>query len=128
MLADGRELACNEFELEVSKATHNREAFDKEDLDEYAHHIASPGGLRGMLGVYRAIAAEAPDLIQLTHTKLTVPVWAVGGDHSMGMGPFEQFHHLAETVTGGVIENCGHWVTEEQPGRVLEDLGEFLRQ
>jgi pimeloyl-ACP methyl ester carboxylesterase len=55
-------------------------------------------------------------------------VWAVGGDHSMGMGPFEQFHHLAETVTGGVIENCGHWVIEEQPGRVLEDLGEFLRQ
>jgi len=107
---------------------HNREAFDKEDLDEYAHHIASPGGLHGMLGVYRSIAAEAQDLIQLTHTKLTVPVWAVGGDHSMGMGPFEQFHHLAETVTGGVIENCGHWVIEEQPGRVLEDLGEFLRQ
>jgi pimeloyl-ACP methyl ester carboxylesterase len=78
---------------------HNREAFDKEDLDESAHHIASPGGLRGMLGVYRAIAAEAQDLIQLTPTKLTVPVWAVGGDHSMGMGPFEQFHHLAETVT-----------------------------
>jgi pimeloyl-ACP methyl ester carboxylesterase len=107
---------------------HNREAFDKEDLDEYAHHIASPGGLRGMLGVYRAIAGEAQDLIQLTHTKLTVPAWAVGGDHSMGMGPFEQFHHLAETVTGGVIENCGHWVIEEQPDRVLEDLGEFLRQ
>ena len=78
---------------------YNREAFDKEDLEEYAHHIASPGGLRGMLGVYRAIAAEAQDLIQLTHTKLTVPMWAVGGDHSMGMGPFEQFHHLAETVT-----------------------------
>jgi pimeloyl-ACP methyl ester carboxylesterase len=107
---------------------HNREAFDKEDLNEYAHHIASPGGLRGMLGVYRAIAAEVPDLIQLTQTKLTVPVWAVGGDHSMGMGPFEQFQSLAETVTGGVIENCGHWVIEEQPGQVLEDLGEFLRQ
>jgi len=42
----------------------------------------------------------------------------------MGMGPFEQFQHLAETVTGGVIENCGPWVTEEQPVQVLE---EFLR-
>jgi len=77
----------------IRTCQHNREAFDKEDLDEYAHHIASPGGLRGMLGVYRAIAAEAQDLIQLTHTKLTVPVWAVGEDHSMGMGPFEQFYH-----------------------------------
>ncbi|MBV8416514.1 MAG: hypothetical protein JO251_15000 [Verrucomicrobia bacterium] len=72
----------------------------KEDLDEYAHHIASPGGLRGMLGVYRTIAAEAQDLSQLTHTKLTVPVWAVGGAHSMGMGPFEQFHHLAKVASG----------------------------
>ena len=79
---------------------HNREAFDKEDLEEYAHHIASPGGLRGMLGVYRAIAAEAQDLIQLTRTKLTVPVWAVGGDHSMGLGPLEQFHHLAKRCDG----------------------------
>ena len=107
---------------------HNRDAFDKEDMDEYAHHIASPGGLRGALGVYRAIAAEAQDLVQLTNTKLTVPVWAVGGDHSMGMGPLEQFRSLAETVKGGVIDNCGHWVLEEQPGQLLEGLEEFLRQ
>jgi pimeloyl-ACP methyl ester carboxylesterase len=107
---------------------HNRDAFNKEDLDEYAHHIASPGGLRDALGVYRAIAAEAQNLVQLTNTKLTVPVWAVGGDHSMGMGPFEQFRSLAETVNGGVIDNCGHWVIEEQPGQLLEGLEEFLRQ
>lgn len=56
---------------------HNRDAFDKEDLDEYAHHIASPGGLRGMLGVYRAIAAEAQDLIQLHAYKADCP--GVGG-------------------------------------------------
>jgi hypothetical protein len=32
----------------------------------------------------------------------------------MGMGPLEQFRSLAETVKGGVIDNCGHWVIEEQ--------------
>ena len=107
---------------------HHRDAFNKEDLGEYAHRIASPDGLRGALGVYRAIAAEAQDLVQLTNTKLTVPVWAVGGDHSMGMGPFEQFQSLAETIKGGVIDNCGHWVVEEQPGQLLEGLEVFLRQ
>ena len=107
---------------------HNGDAFKKEDLDEYAHHLASPGGLRGALGVYRAIAAEAQKLVQLTNTRLTVPVWAVGGDHSMGMGPLEQFRSLAETVKGGVIDNCGHWVIEEQPGQLLEGLEELLRQ
>jgi pimeloyl-ACP methyl ester carboxylesterase len=102
--------------------------FSEEDLDTYARHLASAGGLPGALGVYRAIAAEAPALVQLTRTKLTIPVWAVGGDHSMGMGPFEQFQQLAESVTGGVINDCGHWVIEEQPTRLLEDLGQFLHE
>jgi pimeloyl-ACP methyl ester carboxylesterase len=107
---------------------HKRDAFSKEDLDEYAHHLASPDGLRGALGVYRAIAAEAPDLVQLTNTRLTMPVWAVGGDHSMGTGPFEQFQRLAGSVKGGVIDDCGHWIIEEQPARLLEDLEQFLRE
>ena len=55
-----------------------------------------------------------------------VPVWAVGGDHSMNTGPLEQFQNLAERVTGGVIENCGHWVAEEQPNRLLAELRAFL--
>jgi pimeloyl-ACP methyl ester carboxylesterase len=31
---------------------YKRDAFSKEDLDEYAHHLTSPDGLRGALGVY----------------------------------------------------------------------------
>jgi len=78
----------------------SKRIISSEDLDTFARHLASPGGLPGALGVYRAIAAEAPALVQLTNTKLTIPVGAVGGDHSMGMGPFEQFQQLAESVTG----------------------------
>lgn len=100
---------------------------DDEALDEYVRHLASADGLRGVLGVYRVIAQEVPAIMQLTTTKLPMPVWAVGGDHSMGMGPFEQFQQLAETVHGGVIANCGHWVAEEQPAQVVAELTEFLR-
>ncbi len=98
-----------------------------EALDEYARHLASAGGIRGMAGVYRAIGEEVPAIMQLTSRKLTMPVWAVGGDHSMGRGPLEQFQQLAETVHGGVISNCGHWVAEEQPAQVVSELTEFLR-
>jgi pimeloyl-ACP methyl ester carboxylesterase len=45
-----------------------------------------------------------------------------------GFRGWEQFRSLAETVKGGVIDNCGHWVIEEQPGQLLEGLEEFLRQ
>jgi len=103
-------------------------AFSNDELTEYAHRLASPGGLRGALGVYRAIASEVPKLLQLTQTKLTVPVWAAGGAHSMGTGPFEQFQQLATSVRGSVIDDCGHWVIEEQPARLLEELGQFLSE
>jgi pimeloyl-ACP methyl ester carboxylesterase len=55
-----------------------------------------------------------------------MPVWAVGGEHSMGIGPFEQFQQLAQTVQGGVITGSGHWVIEEQPYKMLAELMEFL--
>jgi pimeloyl-ACP methyl ester carboxylesterase len=57
-----------------------------------------------------------------------MPVWAVGGYHSMGMEPFEQFQRLAQSVKGGVIDDCGHWIMKEQPARLLEDLEQFLRE
>jgi pimeloyl-ACP methyl ester carboxylesterase len=78
------------------------------------------------MGVYRAIASEIPAILKLTKRKLTMPIWAVGGEHSMGIGPFEQFQHLAQTVRGGVITGSGHWVIEEQPDKILAELMEFL--
>ena len=110
----------------IETYAYQKHAFTSEDLDEYAGHLAVQGGLRGALGVYRAIGAEIPELVQFTQRKLTMPVWAVGGDHSMNTGPVEQFRNLAERVTGGVIENCGHWVAEEQPNRLLAELRAFL--
>ena len=102
------------------------DAFDDEDLNEYARHLASPGGIRGAMGIYRAIANEIPAVLKLTNRRLTIPVWAVGGEYSMGIGPFEQFQHLAQTVRGGVVTGSGHWVIEEQPDKILAELLEFL--
>lgn len=78
------------------------------------------------MGVYRSVAAELPAILHLTTKKLTMPVWAVGGEHSMGIGPFEQFQHLAGTVQGGVIADSGHWAIEEQPAQIITELEAFL--
>lgn len=103
------------------------DAFTEEDLIHYAGHLASPEGIRGAMGVYREILSELPKILQLTKTKLTMPVWAVGGDHSMGLGPLEQFRQLAEMAQGGVVTDSGHWVIEEQPAKVIAQLEAFLR-
>lgn len=110
----------------ISTYQANSSAFKDCDFAEYARHLASPGGIRGSVGVYRAIGSEVPAILQLTKTKLTMPVWAVGGEHSMGLGPLEQFQDLAETVRGGVIFDSGHWVIEEQPEQTINALRGFL--
>ncbi len=104
----------------------NPEAFSDTDFAEYGHHLASPGGINGVMGVYRAIAAEVSSILQLTKSRLTMPVWAVGGEHSMALGPLEQFQQLADVAHGGIISGSGHWVVEEQPATVIRELEAFL--
>ena len=104
----------------------NPEAFSDADFVEYGDHLASPGGIHGVMGVYRALAAEAPSILQLTHNKLTMPVWAVGGEHSMALGPLEQFQQLANVAQGGIIAGSGHWIVEEQAPTVIRELEAFL--
>ena len=104
----------------------NPEAFSDVDFAEYGYHLASPGGINGVMGVYRAIAAEGPSLLQLTKSRLTMPVWAVGGEHSMASGPLEQFQQLADDVHGSIVAGSGHWVIEEQPATVIRELEAFL--
>ncbi|MEL0082924.1 MAG: alpha/beta hydrolase, partial [Gammaproteobacteria bacterium] len=31
-----------------------------------------------------------------------------------------------EDVTGGVIENCGHWIPEEKPAELVAELRRFF--
>ena len=61
----------------------------------YAHprlpELLITGGIRGAMSIYRAIANEIPAILKLTNRKLTMPVWAVGGEHSMGIGPSDSF-------------------------------------
>jgi pimeloyl-ACP methyl ester carboxylesterase len=38
----------------------------------------------------------------------------------------ESLQRLAANVHGGVIENCGHWMPEEQPAELLHRLLNFF--
>jgi pimeloyl-ACP methyl ester carboxylesterase len=58
--------------------------------------------------------------------KLTMPVLAVGGRHSMGTLVGTTMKHVATTVTSAVVPDANHWVIEEQPGYVLDLLTRFL--
>ncbi|MBV8521556.1 MAG: alpha/beta hydrolase, partial [Acetobacteraceae bacterium] len=101
----------------------------EEDKREYLRTYSKPGALRSMFGFYRALAQDAADnLALLGGGKLKMPVLALGGDRSFGRGmePLESLRRVAEDVRGGLIPNCGHWVAEEQPAFVADQLIRFF--
>jgi pimeloyl-ACP methyl ester carboxylesterase len=100
-------------------------AVSEEDLDEYTRHYASPGGLRSV-NYYRTHAADAAYFLESAKTPLEMPVLALGGDHFNGIMVKEAMEQMAGNVVGGVIPDCGHWVTDEQPEYVIDQLLAFF--
>ena len=57
-----------------------------------------------------------------------MPVLALGGDKAFGRGleTLESLRRVARDVRGGVIPDCGHWVAEEAPDFVADQLRGFF--
>jgi pimeloyl-ACP methyl ester carboxylesterase len=100
--------------------------FSKDDIDGYVGVYSSLGGLRGMLGYYRAVIRDMDYNRGLFQKKIAVPVLALGGDAGSAPGIFEAMRPLAENIRGGVIRNSGHYIPEEQPAALVAELRAFL--
>jgi pimeloyl-ACP methyl ester carboxylesterase len=108
---------------------HRPDVIPDADIAEYLRTYREPGALRAGFGYYRAIPQDIADN-QATNAKfkLPMPVLALGGNRAWGrrMEVVESLRRMATDVRGGVIENCGHWMPEEQPAALLEQLLAFF--
>lgn len=104
---------------------YNPSAIPFEDLDEYERCYASPGGLRA-LNYYRTHFTDAEHNRENARQPLAIPVLALGGDAFLGGIVKQGTEALAKDVRGGVIEHCGHWVADEQPGEIIKRLFAFF--
>ena len=59
--------------------------------------------------------------------KLTMPVLAIGGDHSYG-ARLTEVAFVADNVRSAVITNSGHWIMEEQPEQAIAIIVPFLQE
>lgn len=79
---------------------------------------------------YRAFgesAAQNRRLAAVVETQLAMPVLALGGaDGGVGERIVGMVSGIAPHVQGGAIEQCGHFVMEEQPAVVARRLLEFF--
>jgi len=101
----------------------------EEDIAEYVRAFSAPGAMRAGFDDYRAsfpLDAEHDDADY--GRKIAMPVKLLWGEHSFlhKIDALEIWRDYAKNVTGAVIEQCGHFLAEERPDRVLEILGGFL--
>jgi len=99
--------------------------FSAEEIAEYVRVNSIPGSIRAGFQWYASGLRE--DTVNLANAtdKLTIPVTAWGGAAFLGdIRPY--WESVAETVSGGAIPECGHFVPEEQPEFVIDMAREFF--
>ncbi|MBS7813683.1 alpha/beta fold hydrolase [Roseococcus pinisoli] len=125
ILITGRERAYIEWFFQ-RKTANPAATFSPADLDEYERALRAPGNLRGALAYYRAVFEDMEQNQALSSVKLATPLLALGGDVGMAPQLYEAMKPLAENIRGGVIENCGHYIPEEQPAQLAARMLAFF--
>jgi pimeloyl-ACP methyl ester carboxylesterase len=125
-LVAGRErILLDRFYNELSA---NPAHIDEKTRDHYAALYARPGAIHNAFsGQFAAFAQDAIDNQQLlAKGKLTIPVLAIGGDHSYGAKLATEIGFAATNVRSAVITDSGHWIMEEQPELAVALITSFL--
>jgi pimeloyl-ACP methyl ester carboxylesterase len=88
-------------------------------IDEYLRTFSGTEGVLGALGIYRAAFTTIDQTAPLTRNEVRVPVIALGGEKAQGARIAEMVALVAETVEGGSVPDCGHFIPEEQPDEIV---------
>jgi pimeloyl-ACP methyl ester carboxylesterase len=82
---------------------------------------------------YRAFPQDAIQNTNYSKTKLAMPVLALGGGYIPTLGgnitmptSIYGMKILAQNVTGIIVPNSGHWIPEEQPKFLVDQLLKFF--
>jgi pimeloyl-ACP methyl ester carboxylesterase len=112
---------------------YNPSAITQEDINEYVSHYSAPGGMRAGFEYYRAFPEDAMQNQNYSKTKLPMPVLALGGGYLPVLGGnismpsiIYGMQQLAENVQGIKVPNSGHFIPEEQPQFVINQLSNFF--
>jgi pimeloyl-ACP methyl ester carboxylesterase len=98
------------------------------DLDEYVRVNAAPGATRAALSYQRHNLG--PEGIAHSRAraerKLAMPVLAFGAENGVGAVLLDTMRLVATDVRGGVCAGCGHYMPEEAPRAVAEQIITFM--
>jgi pimeloyl-ACP methyl ester carboxylesterase len=110
----------NDFAADAKHSLHEA------DRVAYAAAYARPGRMRAGWAYFVSFQQAAADFAELSKTKLTMPVLAIGGEKANGEVLGLQMKIVATDSTMVVLKNTGHWVLEENPKETIAALMKFL--
>ncbi|MGW6401301.1 alpha/beta fold hydrolase [Streptomyces sp. NPDC055134] len=105
-----------------------QEAFPPEEIDTVAASLREPHALRGGFEHYRTMLQDGRDNRawgDAGHV-LTMPVLAVGAEHSVGTYLARSLKPVIPGVEEAVIAGSGHYIPDEDPEALLARLVPFL--
>lgn len=96
--------------------------------NHYAQLYAQPGAMHAAFEQFGAFSQDAKDNQSLLASggKLTMPILAIGGDHSFGPTMAVVARAAGTDVKELVIADSGHWLMEEQPQATVTAIKAFL--
>jgi len=96
----------------------------------YARLYALPGAMHAGFAQFAAFDQDAADnrAFLAGGGMLRMPVLAIGGEKSFGLGLRDVVQAGTTDVEGAVVPDSGHWIMEENPRATVALIGPFLRR
>jgi pimeloyl-ACP methyl ester carboxylesterase len=113
---------------------YNELSADPRHIDEatrahYAALYSRPNAIHDAFSQFAAFRQDAVDNQKfLAEGKLTMPVLAIGGEKSFGIGFANEIGFAADNVRALSIKDSGHWLMEEQPEATMSAIEEFIAE
>jgi pimeloyl-ACP methyl ester carboxylesterase len=124
-LVQGRERTYFEF-FWNDFAADKTHSIPEADRVAYTAAYARPGRMHAGWEYFVSFHQAARDFAELSLTKLTMPVLAIGGEKANGDVLGNQMKLVAANATMIVLKACGHWVMEEKREEATDALMKFL--
>jgi pimeloyl-ACP methyl ester carboxylesterase len=112
---------------------YNPSAITDDDIDVYANNDKAPGAMRAGFEYYKAFPINAEQNKEIAKSPITTPVLALSGDVYPALGGdipdnliYSSLVPLAKNVTGLTVRLSGHWIPEEQPQFLVDQLFKFF--
>jgi len=95
-----------------------------EEVETYATAVREPGAARAMVNYYRAAAREYRRL-----PAISCPTLVLWGEKDLALGTslIDGMHAHVADLTVRRFPNVSHWIVEEKPDEVCDEIVRFLR-